>query len=64
MKYYPLTAILPPFPKGHTEEKSLKMIPKRYTKTPICVHQIETEKGAGYGKNEQQAAAGMVFLLK
>lgn len=21
------------------------------------------EKGAGYGKNEQQAAAGMVFLL-
>ena len=31
---------------------------------PICVHQIETEKGAGYGKNEQQATAGMVFLLK
>ena len=33
-------------------------------KPPICVHQIETEEGAGYGKNEQQAAAGMVFLLK
>ena len=22
------------------------------SKQPICVHQIETEKGAGYGKNE------------
>ena len=25
---------------------------------------IVVEKGAGYGKNEQQAAAGMVVLLK
>lgn len=32
-RYLPLSGILPPFSKAHTEGKTLKMIPKRYTKT-------------------------------
>jgi len=31
--YLSLSGILPPFSKAHTEGKTLKMIPKRYTKT-------------------------------
>lgn len=45
-------------------EKTLKMIPKRYTKTVYLRTADKTEKGADDGKNEQQEAAGMVFLLK
>ena len=35
------TAILPHFPKGHTEGKNLKMDRNATPKQPICVHQIE-----------------------
>ncbi len=53
-----------PFQRRIQREKTLKMTPKRYTKTDCLRMRIGTGKGANYAENEQEAPVGVVFLLK
>ena len=62
--YLSLSGILPPFSKAHTEGKTLKMTPKRYTKTVYLRMSDRNGEGANYAENEQEAPVGVVFLLK